>query len=208
MSAEQIPQQTPPGGGPRGRYAKSEAVRESILVACIEAFSVSGFHGSTMKDIAQRAGISQTGLIHHFPDKAALLVEVLKERDLQMSSIMRSTDQHDFFHAQLDVVRDNALRPGLLQLHTTISAEATDAEHPAHELYRERYDNLRTYLTALFEMHQAKGLLRVDASPRALASLFVAALDGLQLQWLYHPEEVDVAESLQALVDALLKGIY
>ncbi|MGP2442698.1 TetR/AcrR family transcriptional regulator [Streptomyces sp. JW3] len=209
MSAEQISDSdsAKSTGGPRGRYAKSKLVRRNILEACIEAFSVAGFHGATMKDIAQRAGISQTGLMHHFPDKAGLLIEVLRRRDEQMSELMETTGERDFFHAQLGVVRDNESRPGLLQLHTTISAEATDAGHPAHTLYRQRYDDLRLYLETLFERERGTGHLRTDASPRALANLFVGALDGLQLQWLYNPAEVDVAESLEALVDTLLTDI-
>jgi hypothetical protein len=56
-------------------------------------------------------------------------------------------------------------------------------------------------------MQQSRGYVRVSASPTALANLFVAALDGLQLQWLYNPDEVDVAESLEALIDALLSDV-
>lgn len=193
--------------GPRGPYAKSAGVRRKILAACVEAFSASGFHGATMKEIAHRAGISQTGLMHHFPDKAELLLEVLHERDRQMRQQMEaSAAEHDFFHSQLEVVRDNERRPGLLQLHTMISAEATDEHHPVHDLYRERYDNLRQHLEALLDESRAAGTLTAPGSSRALANLFVAALDGLQLQWLYNPDEVDVAESLGALVEILDSG--
>lgn len=192
-------------GSRRGPYAKTAQVRKTILLACIEAFGEAGFHGATMKDIAQRAGISQTGLLHHFPDKAGLLIEVLQERDEQMSQLMSAHEGHtDFLHAQLELVRDNEHRPGLLQLHTMISAEATAEDHPAHDLYRERYDNLRTYLTAIFEALRDRGDLRVSTDPRVLANLFIGALDGLQLLWLYNPAEVDIVESLTALIDTLL----
>jgi len=207
MSAESTPERPASGPGSRGPYAKSKQVRQKILEACIEAFSVSGFHGATMKEIAAKAGISQTGLLHHFPNTRSLLMEVLEERSLQESSILHAAAEKDFFHAQLSVVRDNETRPGMIQLHTTISAEATDADHPAHDRYRKRYDDLRAYLVALFEMQQSRGYVRVSASPTALANLFVAALDGLQLQWLYNPDEVDVAESLEALIDALLSDV-
>ena len=53
-------------GKGRGQYAKTAAVRQRIIESCVDAFSQTGFHGATMKDIARRAGISQTGLLHHF----------------------------------------------------------------------------------------------------------------------------------------------
>lgn len=182
-------------------------MRRTILDACIEAFSETGFHGATMRDIAQRAGISHTGLMHHYPDKAGLLIEVLQARDSQMSQLVHS-QRGDFLRAQIEVSRDNASRPGMIQLHTIISAEATEAAHPAHELYRTRYADLRTFLTAYFEMQRDHDRLRLAAPPAALANLFVAAIDGLQLQWVYHPDEVDVAESLTALVNALVPEPY
>lgn len=182
-------------------------MRRTILDACIEAFSETGFRGATMRDIAQRAGISHTGLLHHFPTKGGLLIEVLQARDVQMAQLIQS-ERRDFLHAQIEVERDNASRPGMIQLHTIISAEATDAAHPAHDLYRERYADLRIFLTAFFEMQRDHDRLRLAAPPAALANLFVAAIDGLQLQWLYHPDEVDVAESLTALVNALVTEAY
>lgn len=161
-----------------------------------------------MKDIAQRAGISQTGLAHHFPDKRQLMLAVLEERERQESALAADSHEPDFLHAQLAIARDSSRSAGLLQLHTTISAEAIEADHPAHEFYLDRYDNLRTFLSALFEMQRDHGRLKADADPQALANLFVAAIDGLQLQWLYHPEQVDIAESLEALIDALISDVY
>ena len=120
-----------------------------------------------------------------------------------MAALMQAVPGEDFFHAQLRVARDNESRPGLLQLHTTISAEATDGDHPAHDLYRQRYDNLRKHLEGVLRTAQVDGDVPASASPRALANLFVGALDGLQLQWLYNPEQVDVAESLEALIEML-----
>lgn len=191
-------------GKPRGPYAKSAEVREKILEACIEVFSESGFHGATMRDIAQRAGISQTGLNHHFPDKADLLVQVLAARARQQEALIGTVSKRDFFDAQLSVIRDNEHRPGMLELHSTISAEATSVDHPAHELYRKRYDDLRQYLTSAFELLREEGDLDSPAPVSALANLFVGALDGLQLQWLYNPAEVDVAGSIEALLWVLI----
>ena len=48
------------------------AGREAILQAARVEFAKSGFHGTTMRDIAQRAGVSQGLLHHHFQGKDGL----------------------------------------------------------------------------------------------------------------------------------------
>jgi TetR/AcrR family transcriptional regulator len=49
-----------------------QAGREAILAAARIEFAKSGFHGTKMRDIAQRAGVSQGLLHHHFQGKEGL----------------------------------------------------------------------------------------------------------------------------------------
>jgi AcrR family transcriptional regulator len=44
-----------------------------LLAAAVAAFAEHGFHGTTTRDIATRAGLSPAGLYVHYPSKAALL---------------------------------------------------------------------------------------------------------------------------------------
>jgi AcrR family transcriptional regulator len=52
-------------------------VLDSVLSAAIDAFVDTGYHGSTMRDVASRAGMSVPGIYHHYPDKQTLLVAIL-----------------------------------------------------------------------------------------------------------------------------------
>ena len=47
---------------------------DGVLAAAIDAFVETGYHGSTMRDVSARAGMSVPGIYHHYPDKQALLV--------------------------------------------------------------------------------------------------------------------------------------
>ncbi|WP_334384266.1 MULTISPECIES: TetR/AcrR family transcriptional regulator [unclassified Bradyrhizobium] len=49
-----------------------QAGRDAILQAARTEFAKSGFHGTKMRDIAQRAGVSQGLLHHHFQGKDGL----------------------------------------------------------------------------------------------------------------------------------------
>jgi AcrR family transcriptional regulator len=55
--------------------------REQVVAAGLAVFAASGFHGGSVREIARRAGLSQAGLLHHFPSKEHLLRAVLAWRD-------------------------------------------------------------------------------------------------------------------------------
>jgi AcrR family transcriptional regulator len=190
-------------GKARGPYAKSAEVREKILEACIDAFGLSGFNGATLKDVAERAGISQAGLLHHFSNKEELLKGVLAAHAAHSTALVRK-GSGDIFRGQLDVVRDNLNRPGIIQLHSVIAAEGTAPDHPAHEMYHDRYEKLRLYLAGAFDQLRASDRLKIDAPSEVLASLFIASLDGMQLQWLYNPE-LDLPGAIETLLSSFIR---
>lgn len=53
--------------------------RKAILEAALEVFSTSGFSGSTIDRIAERAGLSKPNLLYYFPSKEAIYVAVLED---------------------------------------------------------------------------------------------------------------------------------
>ncbi|MGE0218062.1 TetR family transcriptional regulator [Mycolicibacterium sp.] len=57
---------------------------DAVTAAAIAAFVDTGYHGSTMRAIAHRAGISLAGVYHYYPSKQLMLVTVL---DLTMDDL-------------------------------------------------------------------------------------------------------------------------
>lgn len=48
-----------------------------ILAASLDAFDEHGYHGTTVRDIARRVGVTVPALYYHYENKQALLVELL-----------------------------------------------------------------------------------------------------------------------------------
>ncbi|WP_436788853.1 TetR/AcrR family transcriptional regulator [Yinghuangia sp. YIM S10712] len=48
-----------------------------ILAASLDAFDEHGYHGTTVRDIARRVGVTVPALYYHYQNKQALLVELL-----------------------------------------------------------------------------------------------------------------------------------
>ena len=157
------------GRNPRGEYAKTADRRAEILDAAIKVFSESGFHGGSLREIAERVGLSQPGLLHHFANKERLLEAVLTYRDDQARERMgpELPTGIALLDALIDLSAYNATTPGLVALFTVLSGEATAADHPGHQYFRQRYASVRELTEAAIVEAQANGDLRPELDPAA-----------------------------------------
>ncbi|MYU16949.1 TetR family transcriptional regulator [Streptomyces sp. SID8361] len=183
-------------------------MRASAIEAAAELFGTAGYRGVTFKDVAAKLGMTAAGLSYYFPDKDALLAAVLQERDRPAlapdTGLPAARSRADLIEATTTYLTENIERRGLPELHCVITAEATSPEHPAHEHIRDRYRSGREVLTETLERLARRGELRTSIAPRVLATLLLSVLDGVELQWLLDPEEVDMREAATAFLSELL----
>jgi AcrR family transcriptional regulator len=75
------------------RKKQPERVRAQLLEACAHMILAQGVAGLTLDAVAQMAGVSKGGLLHHFASKQALLDalynELLEQMDAQVSNAMK-----------------------------------------------------------------------------------------------------------------------
>ena len=185
---------------PEGRVT-----RDAILDAAIRAFAARGYRGASIDSIAAEVGVSRQGVLHHFPSKVKLLVAVLQRRDEEDTTVAAEMmERHgSWWRPSTPGAQYRADRLGLAQLYTVLSAESVDPEHPAHDYFVDRYRNLRTRLIADITGLQDEGRLARSLSPETLASLFIAIMDGLQLQQQLDGEALDADTVLVDLLRAL-----
>jgi AcrR family transcriptional regulator len=190
----------------RTQAERTRASREKIIQAAIEFFAQHGFRGTKMADIAKAANLTEPGLLHHFPSKTYLLMEVLKERDRIDSERMRATLQKNgnhFLEAGAELVEHNETVPGLVQLFTLLVAEGISREHPAHDFFIQRYQRERERMVEAIMQGQQANEVRSDIPAETLGVLIFAIMDGLQVQWLLEPEKINMPEVFRVLLDLL-----
>ena len=61
------------------REEKSERSRRYVLDAALDLFSHRGYGATSVRDVADAAGVSTGNLYHHFPDKEAIFKTLLDE---------------------------------------------------------------------------------------------------------------------------------
>jgi AcrR family transcriptional regulator len=188
------------------------AKREQILKAAVEIFGNKGSTNGTLADVAEQVGITHAGVLHHFGSKQKLLLEVLAYRDQTDVAELAKKHIPDGPELFLHLVRTafaNEKRPGIVQAYTVLSAESVTDDHPARGFFEDRYTTLRREVTAAFhELCAQEGVRDPDTIAEAAAAI-LAVMDGLQLQWLLHPEIVELGGAsefaIQAIVNAVLR---
>lgn len=174
---------------------RADASRERVLQAALRAIASNGYRGSALAAIAADAGLTTAGLLHHFPSKEHLLVAVLAERDRLDGAQFQLAGFQGL--AALDrlaeLVEHNAMVPGLVQAYTVLMGESVGEGHPAREWFRDRYPRRRANIAAALRAGIESGAIRSDVDCDAVAAEIIAMMDGLQVQWVLNPDQVDMA---------------
>jgi len=191
----------------RRRAPKGEMRRAALLDAATVVFAKDGYAAASMRDVAEIAGITTVGLLHHFPNKVALLQALLDRRD------RRVTEQ--FAELEMAPTLDNFLAFVRLSMHLSvhnlpecqasmmISVESLSDQHPAWPWYKEKFALTHAHAQAHLSALAEQGEIRGDIDVKLLATEIFAVMDGLQIQWLRAPDQVDV----EAVFDAYLSRL-
>ena len=192
--------------------ANGRASRKAILAAAADVFAENGYRGTSLTEIANRVGMTQPGLLHHFNTKDQLLLAVVEEHEAESehaSTMMDDLAPENFLlvESMAKLAASNA-RARLAQLLlTTLSAEAIPLNHPLHEHFVQRYRRFRRGLAALLERAVESGAIRSDIDPQEIAREMIATLDGLHLQWLLDPREINLKKALRAYAERLAQEL-
>src|SRR3954464_12030597 len=142
-----------------GTSSRGQRSRAAILGAARRLFADRGYRGTPMASVAAAANLTQPGLLHHFPSKEALLLELLEQRYHDDGRRLRkglADDDGGLVVALQRLVEHNRSSEESVRLFTLLVAEALSAEHPAHAYFVERYEKVRHRLaTSLRDDEQA-----------------------------------------------------
>lgn len=203
----------PPGAPTRSRRSRSQRQVEQstenrrILVHnAVEFFARYGYTKTTLQAIAERVGLTRTGLLHHFRSKEGLFVEAIEEgrqwAERQARHPAGSGGALSGIRAMNRFLggADDAVHVRFVQ---TLQAEALhdDASEHVSRYARARLSQVRAHAMGCLEQAQAQGEIG-DVDIPAMATMVAATVNGLQMQRLLDPS-VDTARALDALADVL-----
>jgi AcrR family transcriptional regulator len=182
------------------------ARREQIVEAAADLFSVKGYHGTSMQDIADRVGLLKGSLYAHVAGKEEVLLEIV------------STAARRFMAAVEPVARGAAPAPErlrrALRAHLRVIAEhrgiATVYLHEWRHLegqparwVREEQARYEMLWQRIFQQAVANGEFRADLDPR-IATLLALSAANWGYQWFEAGS--DTEEIADQFCDVLLAG--
>lgn len=178
-----------------------------MLEAARRLFARQGVKGSSLAAIAQEAGITDAGLLYHFPTKNDLLLAVVAEGDREQDEALekvRVVQGLPLLRRMAEFGADLEADPILTALDVTLSAENLAGGSVINAYFVGRYDRFRAMLAQAFDEARRAGDLVGDFDPAVEAANMTAVLDGLRLQWLLSDGAVSMAGGMRAYVNGVI----
>jgi len=157
---------------------KKNTTKQRLLDATLKLISEKGYLGSTTREIAQEAGVTELTLFRHFGTKEKLFEALLRTHTFlpRLKELLPELDGLSYGDS-LRLIATRFLlslkeRKSLVKI---MYSEVTTYPEKIKKLYNKFADDLRSTLASYFRGLQKKGLLRT-VSPELAAQLFLGML--------------------------------
>ena len=192
------------------RKEQGEETRRAILEAAVELYAESGFRGTALKAIGERAGVHHATVLYHYRTSRDLLVAVLKERDRRYLEFTREAFQEGGLKPLESLslmARFNLKHPVLAKLFTVLQAENFDEGSELHEYYIERRNAGREMLVEALREAKVRGDVRDDVDDALTADTIMAFAAGVQVFYLMDPTHAHPVALYERFTAMLLSDI-
>ena len=164
--------------------------RQNILDASLELFVQKGYHGTTVRDIAQKAEISVGLLFHYFPTKEAILQEMIALSDQGMSLMLdilaSSEDPLQVFEQLAQTIFESLTEAQTRYVFLLVNQIITFESIPFHRQQMQRSQETIQASIPVILKGQEQHVFKTGA-PLALAVAFWGAIQGIAETLLWFP---------------------
>ncbi len=166
---------------------KKGNTKQEILLAALDLFSVKGYEGTSISEIAQKVGIKKATMYSHFTSKQEILDElvrtvfeeynkhtIFKNTNFEKMFVLDSTDVID-----VNIVIEKVLKHVSYIIHSSVISksrkmlliEQFQNETLSELQTKQNYTDVLNYFTSLFEYLISKDKLK-DYDPEIMAASF------------------------------------
>ena len=164
------------------RVSKGEQTRKTVLEAAVDIAASSGLGALTIGSLAERTGMSKSGLFAHFKSKEALQTQVLEAAgEAFVAEVIRPALAAPRGEKRITALFEHWLRvsrDGRAEcLFTSAAWEYDDQPGPVRDLLVRMYLDFNDSLAQMFRTGIAEGYFAEDADPEQ----FTQDLHGIML---------------------------
>ena len=160
--------------------------REQILQTAVDLFSQRGFKGTTTKEIARAAGVSEAMVFRHFENKDALYGAILDTKGCQdgvhrfpweeNAVLQKAIEQKDdlavFYNIAFDALNKHQSDVGFMRL---LFYSALEEHELADRFFHEFIERIYEFIGGYVEQRQRDGAFR-EMNPRIVVRAFLGML--------------------------------
>ena len=192
-----------------GRRLAGEARSQAIVRSALGLFAREGFDGTTTRQLARAAGVSEALLFKHFPNKEALYRAILEskireaENALPLDETLDRLKDEEFFlkiatHIMRRVDADDAFCRLMIR-------SALDGHDLALQFHQARAGRLLTLIARRLKERYRRLGIRDGVDPALAARLFNGMILSSMMQRRFFNDEVIMRTPIDPLARALVR---
>lgn len=201
-----------------GRMSGDER-RSQILQVAIKLFSQNGFRGTTTKEIARAAGVSEAMVFRHFATKDELYHAILDYKacegravnpmEAMCESLAAKDDEQVFYQMILNALNKHEGDPQFMRL---LFHSALEGHELAEIFIEENIVPIYEFMSAYIAQRQKDGVIRQNINPRVIVRAIVGMMIHHALNnslWDRKRRLLDISneEAAKNFTEILLQGI-
>ncbi len=196
---------------PPETQTKAETTRRQILLIAAGLFREKGYKATTLRDVADRAGMGAGSLYYHFDSKDAILREVLEVGIATIDEAVRAavtslpphaspvTKLREAIRADLRALLEaSEYTPAYARIYNQLPATVKRRDHPRRVAYL-------AYWRGLVQSAQRAGELRLDLPVDVFVEFLVGSMSRAT-EW-FHPQMAPVDTLANWVADWILNGV-
>ncbi|MFV0435977.1 MAG: TetR family transcriptional regulator [Desulfopila sp.] len=198
------------------KKTREEALRtrETIIDAAVRVFSVQGVAQTTLKDIAEEAGVTRGAIYWHFKNKADLF-SVLWDDLFSPFDVVRDVadkpgeqDPLGVLHkACLDLFVGLQRYPRRRQMFNLLLLSET-AEDPSYQLHSCQFQEGLEVVGRMLASAVQRGQLPKSFDVRLGALAIISFISGLVRKWLMYPDQLRLTREIPALLEGMIQMLH
>ncbi len=182
--------------------------------AALSLFVRNGFAATTIEQIASAAKLTKGGVYFYINKKELLLLEIVEtikrryvEDFVQMNNGLTGSAQDRLvalMHWQVNFAREN---PREIMLLVLLSITKEVSFKPVLQTISTIYRMIQDIVAEIIEEGQARGEIATWMKKQEFAAFFVAAHDGMMIEWYRRKKEIDGKEFVRVWRELTLRGL-
>jgi AcrR family transcriptional regulator len=192
---------------------RGENTSSRILEAAVELFARKGYHGTSIKDITDKIGLTKAAFYAHVGSKGELIHKLIREFEARyVDELIRRTDEqqgnaidkiHRAFSFSSEITINNL---DWVIVYYNFSNELKSDPDFANALAVVRH-KMNKCVADLFRLGIRQGLIKKDIDPDSAGVVFGALAAGMFQQWVLDRSLIDGEQFVRTSRMIFFKGI-